>query len=505
MIILNNLAAAPQRLQRMLLRIQPYDVQIRYRPGKEMALADTLSRQPCSDNKTIELDVQISHVQFSTRKLDDLRRETRNGSELQNLLKVIVDGWPDCQRNLHPQLRPSCPYRDELVADDGIVLKGNRIVMPASLQPETLVTHQGIEKMRLRARSCVFWNGINHDIEVVVRQCTTCQEVQRAQPREPLMPHETLSRAWQIVGTDLFVINRDTYLLVSDYYSKFPFVYVMPSPVTSTAVIAKMKALFAEQGVPQRVISDNGGHFSSDASRRFADQWFFDHVTSSPHYPQSNGFIERHVQTMKHTLKKVGPRSDVQMALLVLIATPIDSHRPSPAELLHGRRVVSNLPVATWNASGKRCEIRARLDQRQATAKERHDARGVTDLTELSRGQHVRTRHHPLTHRWEHVRIVEKCLRPRSYKVESASGSVLRRNRHAIRETAERHVFLSNDDDRQRNFRETAADDDEHEQPSSSLRPTTVEPPTGSVEPLVTPASVEPVQQPVGSPIRKDC
>ena len=106
-IILKNIAAAPQRLQRMLLRIQSYDVHIRYRPGKEMALADPLSHQPCLDNKTIELDVQISHVQFSTRKLDDLCRETRNDSEVQSLLKVIVDGWADRQRDLHPQLRPS--------------------------------------------------------------------------------------------------------------------------------------------------------------------------------------------------------------------------------------------------------------------------------------------------------------------------------------------------------------------------------------------------------------
>ena len=56
------------------------------------------------------------------------------------------------------------------------------------------------------------------------------------------------------------------------------------------------------------------------------------------HYPQSNGFVERYVQTVKHTLKKVEHRSDVQMALLVLRATPIDSHLPSPAELLYGRR-----------------------------------------------------------------------------------------------------------------------------------------------------------------------
>ena len=196
------------------------------------------------------------------------------------------------------------------------------------------------------------------------------------------------------------------------------------------------------------------------------------------------------------------------MALLVLRATPIDSHLPSSAELLYGRIVVSNLPIATRNATGKICEIRAHLDQRQATAREQHDARSVRDLSQLSRGEHVRTRH-PVTHSWEPGRIVEQCQQPRSYQVESASGSVLRRNRRDIRETDERHVFLSSDDDRQRNSREAAADDDEHEQPSSSQRPATVEPPTRSVtaepvEPLVTPTPVEPVQEPVGSPVRKD-
>ena len=152
---------------------------------------------------------------------------------------------------------------------------------------------------------------------------------------------------------------------------------MIPIPVTSTAVIGNMKSLFSEQGVPQSVISYSGRQFGSDAIRRFADQWCFDHVTTSPHYPHSNGFIERHVQTVKHTLEKVGHRSDVQTALLLRRVTPIDSHLPSPAELLYGRRVLSNLPVATWNASGKRYEIRARLDQRHATAKEGHDARGI--------------------------------------------------------------------------------------------------------------------------------
>ena len=108
--------------------------------------------------------------------------------------------------------------------------------------------------------------------------------------------------------------------------------------MTSDGVIKRMKRVFAEQGCPTRVVSDNGGHYSSFAFRKFAEAWGFDHMTSSPHYPQSNGFIERQIQTVKATMKKVAmTKSDLQMALLVLRATPVDSHLPSPAEMLNAR------------------------------------------------------------------------------------------------------------------------------------------------------------------------
>ena len=192
------------------------------------------------------------------------------------------------------------------------------------------------------------------------------------------------------------------------------------------------------------------------------------------------------------------------MALLVLKATPIDNHLPSPVEPMYGRRVVSKLPVATWNTSGKRCEIRACLDQRQATAKYRHDVRGVTDLAEPSRGQHCRTRH-TVTHRWELGRIVETCLQPRCYRVESANGRILQKNRCDIRETYEKHLFLNPDDDRQRDIRETAANGpipitvEPHANSSESSTAEPVEPPVG------TPASVEPVEELAGSTNRTIC
>ena len=102
MIHLNNLDAALQFLQRMLLRIQPYDIVIKNKSSKDMTLADSMSRQPCSNAESLECDVQISHVHFSTQKLDELRRETRNGNKLQSLLELIDDGLLDRQRDLHP-------------------------------------------------------------------------------------------------------------------------------------------------------------------------------------------------------------------------------------------------------------------------------------------------------------------------------------------------------------------------------------------------------------------
>ena len=158
MINLKNLAAAPQRLQRMFLRVQPYDFVLRYKPGKQMMLADVLSRQPSSETTQIDLDVQVSFVlQFSTQKLQAIREATHANDELCALITVIVEGWSESQRQLQPPLRPYWSCRDELAIEDGLIMKGDRLVIPLSLQAEVLTklheARQDIEKTRLLARS----------------------------------------------------------------------------------------------------------------------------------------------------------------------------------------------------------------------------------------------------------------------------------------------------------------------------------------------------------------
>ena len=95
----------------------------------------------------------------------------------------------------------------------------------------------------------------------------------------------------------LFKHNKRQYLLIVDYFSKFPFIHKLHSLSTGT-VINELKGLFSENGIPEVVISDGGPQFRSEF-RNFAQEWGFQHIQSSPYHHQSNREAERFVRTVK--------------------------------------------------------------------------------------------------------------------------------------------------------------------------------------------------------------
>ena len=146
MIHLKNLQAAPPRLQRMLLRLQNYDLRIEYHPGKSILLADGLSRLP---GAKVELDVHVNLVHFTADKVQKLRAASAADEDLGPLRDMIVEGWPDQQRSLTRVLRPFWSYRDELSVDDGIVLKGiEQVLIPASTREELRHCTQGTREKK---------------------------------------------------------------------------------------------------------------------------------------------------------------------------------------------------------------------------------------------------------------------------------------------------------------------------------------------------------------------
>ena len=99
-----------------------------------------------------------------------------------------------------------------------------------------------------------------------------------------------------------------------------------------------MKSIFLENGIPVKIISDNGPHFTAGEFKRFAESWGFQMILSSPEYPQGHALIERHIQTVKKCMHKCDASGyDFDLALLVLRSTPLGPDLPSPAELLKER------------------------------------------------------------------------------------------------------------------------------------------------------------------------
>lgn len=185
-------------------------------------------------------------------------------------------------------------------------------------------------------------------------------------------------------------------------------------------------------------MSDNGPQYSSALFAEFAQDWNFQHITSSPRYPQSNGFIERQVQTVKDIMLKAKKgNTDVNKALQSLRATPIDSYLPSPAELLLGRKIQSNIPTRSQHQSPHKDEIYKRLQTRQNDQKRYFDEKHPTNLPPIQKGQDVRVQNQE-TGRWEKGRILSKRPEPRSYEVQTSSGHTLRRNRRHIKLTQEK-------------------------------------------------------------------
>lgn len=95
-----------------------------------------------------------------------------------------------------------------------------------------------------------------------------------------------------MIATYLFKWNNTDYIVVVDYYSRYFEVEKITS-LTSNTVIQKLKAMFARFGIPETLISDNGPCYSSREFKDFARAWNFEHITSIPLYPQSNGMAER--------------------------------------------------------------------------------------------------------------------------------------------------------------------------------------------------------------------
>ena len=219
-------------------------------------------------------------------------------------------------------------FRDELSIEDGLVLKSERVIIPQTLRKDYMTAthegHQGVTRCQARAQSCVYWPGISRKIEDYISTCLPCQTNQPRQKKETMEPIDTPSIPWHTISADLFTHQNNKYLLIADYHSKYPIAEKL-NDMSSQAVTHLMDKIIGLFGVPNTIITDNGPQFIGQSFQKMIKQRHINHITSSPHYPRSHGFIERMVRTVKCLIKK--SPNDTNTALLNYMATPLNSTR----------------------------------------------------------------------------------------------------------------------------------------------------------------------------------
>ena len=431
---------APPRIQRMMLKVQRYDLDVHYRAGKELLVADTLSRAttlPPDDTEDQFEVFLMEDLPISSSRLDDIKMATKEDRTLQIVAEYIQNGWPKDRSQVRPEAAPFWQQRHQLTMCNALMMRGSRIVVPASRQKFMLdqvhVGHQGQERCKRRAREVMFWPGMSNHIENMVEDCEPCTRYQNRNIREPMICHEIPEHPWMKVGTDLFHLKGEHYLIVVDYFSKY-FEVCHLRDLMSETTVNKMKSIFSRHGIPETVISDNGPQYASEEFRAFAESWGFKHITSSPKYPQANGLAERTVQTVKKTLKKTLRRKeDPYLALLALRDTPGDNIG-SPAQLLFHRRLRTTLPKPPTPPTehAEDLETHAKLKARQKLQKKYYD-RGTKTQETLQENQacHFRSEDEEGKEIWKPAKVVRKVEQPRSYIIE-AGGHKYRRNRNHI-------------------------------------------------------------------------
>ena len=268
-----------------------------------------------------EITPNLSHIQVET-----IQQATKEDPTLQILMQHLIKGLLEYVKQIPWDFKPFWQLKDDLSIEHRCVLFQDRFYISQVLRSHCLKTlhlgHPGITKMRLRAQTSMYWIGIGKQIEDHMLCCGPCQIHSRSQQKEPAIPLEIPSRPWQNLRFNIFFHGSHWYVIIADYYSKYPWIKKLEA-ISSKDIISALKFCFAEFGIPEEAISDNGKQFTGrgyqDLTARYGDKL----TTSSPYYPKGHGFIKRQVQTTKNLLSKCdGDGTDHYLTLLQLRVTP---------------------------------------------------------------------------------------------------------------------------------------------------------------------------------------
>eukprot|EP00794_Sanderia_malayensis_P019334 gene19334-biopygen16221 len=341
--------------------------------------------------------------------LDEIREATDNDRVLKALRAAIrLNRWDT------DTVKSFLSVKDELsIGTSNIILRGSRIVIPASLQKKAVdlahACHQGLEKTKALLREKIWFPGIDSFVKEIIAKCLPCQAVGRPNPPEPLRMTEMPSAPWHKINIDFFgpLPSGDLLLVIIDRYSRYPEVEIVRSTKCS-AVIPKLDKIFAAHGIPFELTSDNGPPFNGDDFARYLKLLGVKFKPSTPKWPQGNAEVERFMQPLNKALTTAiaeGKKWQQELSrfLLQYRITPHSTTKVPPSELLFNRQIRGTLPALepckvinrhqeAQDNEQKRCQYNKTYADSHRNAKERDINVGDTVLVQQEKKHKLMTR-----------------------------------------------------------------------------------------------------------------
>ncbi|XP_024946954.1 uncharacterized protein K02A2.6-like [Cephus cinctus] len=200
--------------------------------------------------------------------------------------------------------------RLELTTEKGCLFWGLRAVIPEKLRgiilKELHATHLGIVKIKMFARSYVWWPNIDRDIEKLVKDCKICLTELKKPPFTPLTTWPWPDKAWSRIHCDFAgPFYGNMYLIIIDAHSKWPEIINFKSNTKAYRLCEEFRVLFSRHGLPLRCVTDGGPQFRSAEFQNFLLNNGVKHSFSPPYHPATNGAAENFVQTFKDKVSKI--------------------------------------------------------------------------------------------------------------------------------------------------------------------------------------------------------
>lgn len=356
------------RIERWVLRMQSYNYKVIYRPGKNN-IADPFSRlcyrtvaSLSSDEDQCHINQLVQYARPNAIPMQVLIEASEQDEEIQLIKEALNSNAWDSRIVQYRVFQP------ELWFHDGILLRGDKIVIPSALRKQVLEAahegHPGIVAMKARLRTKVWWPKVDKDAEAKVKSCRGCTLASAGNPPFPLKRRNLPDQAWQDIAIDyLGPLPSGHYLLVVvDYYSRYKEIKSTKS-ITTTDTTKILKDIFSRLGIPLTITADNGRQFISQEFKDFCQEMGIKLISTTPYSPQENGEVERQNRDILKRLQisqslKTDWQSDLLDYLMMYNSTPHNTTGKTPGELFFCRKFRDKLPSIVGERSGYDSEVR---------------------------------------------------------------------------------------------------------------------------------------------------